>query len=70
VVLVEGGTTTLTSLGGDEPPPLVELHAVRVSMVRTRTAGIILLAVILNTFILCFVKDDLQVIRFNQAYTY
>lgn len=44
--VVLGGTTTLTSLGCDEPPPLLELQAVKASMARLRRTGMIFLGVI------------------------
>jgi len=46
VVLVLGGTTTLTSLGLEEPPPLLELHAETANMARQRKTGMIFLGVI------------------------
>ena len=63
IILVLGGTTTLTSLGCFAPPPLVELHAARASMMKTRTTGIIFLGVI--EYLSCllslkqFVRDEI-----------
>ncbi len=43
MTVVLGGTTTLTSLGRDEPLPLLELHALIASKVRLTKSGIIIL---------------------------
>jgi hypothetical protein len=51
--LALGGTTTVTSRGSEAPPPLLELHAVRISRIRTRKTGMIFLGFIeLSSFVL------------------
>jgi len=46
MTVVLGGTTTLTSLGWDAPPPLLELHALKTSTQRLRKTEIFFFGVI------------------------